>query len=115
MLIFSQGCIETAMPGGGRFRFVPTKDIPWPAGVVLILTFIQFVVSMVLISTIDRWAKTFLTPGHWYQFRMMGGVAYYLSPGIGWYMDNDLWIYFGGFALFFLIAHFGGVRWKRVR
>jgi hypothetical protein len=103
------------MPGGGRYRFEPTKAVPWPAFLMLALFMINLAIMWSLMATIDRWASRFPTAGHWHEFLMMGGVTYYLSPGMGWYLDNDLWIGFGLFALFFLIAHLGGVRWKRVR
>jgi hypothetical protein len=106
---------EQAMPGAGRIQFEPTKPLPWLAVVLIIATFTDFVVDWLLMFTINRWAHQFPTPGHWYEFRMKFGRTYYLSPFIGWYLDNNLWIYFGGFALFFLIAFLYGVRWKRVR
>jgi hypothetical protein len=103
------------MPGGGRIRFEPTKPLPWLAVVMFVLTFINFVVGWLLMSTINRWAHQFPTAGHLYQFRMKFGRTYYLSPSVGWYLDNDLWFHFGGLALIFLIAFLYGVRWKRVR
>jgi len=103
------------MPGAGRNQFEPTKPLPWLAAIVLVLTFANFVVGWLLTLTIDRWAHQFPTAGHWYQFRMKFGRTYYLSPSVGWYLNNHLWTYFGGFAMFFLIAFLHGVRWKRVR
>src|ERR1700686_3511419 len=98
------------MPGAGAHRWQPDRDLPWPAGAVLLLVFVNFAVSFILMLTIDRWANKFVTGGHWYQFHMKGGTTYYLSPGLGWYMDNDIWLGFGGLALFFLITVLYGVR-----
>lgn len=102
------------MPGG-RGQFETTRPLPWLAVVVLVLTFADFVVDWLLMMTINRWAHQFPTLGHSYQFHMRDSRIYYLSPSVGWYLDNNLWIYFGGFALFFLISFLYGVRWRRVR
>ena len=102
------------MPGWGGYKYETTKPLPSLAVVTLVLTFTNFVVGALLTFTINRWAHQFPTAGHLYQFRMKFGRTYYLSPPLGWYLDNFLWIYFGGFALFFLIASLYGVRWKRV-
>lgn len=102
------------MPGGtARTRFEPERGLTWPAALVLILTCSSYVATWLLEMTIGRWAHKSLAAGHWYQLRR-GGVTYYLSPAMGWYLDHDLWIYFIGLALFLLIAFLGGVRWKRV-
>ena len=101
------------MPGAGRIQFEPTKPVPRLAVAVLIFTFADFVVNWVLLVTIDKGAHQSPTPGHWYQLGMKGSRTY--SPTIGWYLANNLWVYFGGFALFFLIAFLYGVRLKRVR
>jgi hypothetical protein len=103
------------MLGGGRVRFEPSKPLPRPAIVVLVLAFANFVIGWLLLLTINQRANQFPTLGHSYQFHMRGNRTYYLSSSIGWYLDNELWIYFGGFALFFLIAYLYGVRWRRVR
>jgi|HubBroStandDraft_4_1064222.scaffolds.fasta_scaffold410594_1 hypothetical protein len=102
------------MPGWGRDRFETTKPLPSLAVVMLVFTFTNFVVGALLTFTINRWAHQFPTAGHLYQFRMKFGRTYYLSSSLGWYLDNFLWIYLGGFALFFLIAFLYGVRWRRV-
>ena len=115
MLLFSKQNNKLEMPGSRRHRWEPTKPLPPLAIVVLVFIFVNFAVSWLMMLTIDRWARRFPTPGHWYQFHMMGGRTYYLSPAVGWYLDNDLWIYFGAFGLFFLISFLYGVRWKRVR
>lgn len=72
-------------------------------------------VGWLLLLTTNRWARQIPTSGHSYRFHTMGSRTYYLSTAAGWYLDNNLWIYFDGFALFFLIASLYGVRWKRVR
>jgi hypothetical protein len=103
------------MSGAGRIRFEPTKPLRRLAVMVLVLVFANFVIGWLLLLTINQWAHQFPTSGHSYQFHMKGSRTYYLSPSIGWYLDNDLWIYFGGFALFLLVAFLYGVRWRRVR
>jgi hypothetical protein len=102
------------MPGMGRVRFEPTKPLPRLAVVVLVVTFADFAVDWLLMMTINGWAHQSPTLNHSYQFHM-NGSTYYLSPSVGWYLDNGVWIYFGGFALCFLIAFLYGVRWRRVR
>jgi len=100
------------MPGGRRLE--PSKPLPRLAVFILIVAFIDFAVDWLLTFTIDRWARQSPTANHWYQYRM-GGRTYYLSPSIGWYLDNDLWIYLGAIAMFFVLSLVYGVRWKRVR
>jgi hypothetical protein len=65
--------------------------------------------------TINRWAHQFPTANHWYEYHMRGGRTYYLFPSVGWYLDNNMWIYFGALVLIFLLSLVYGVRWKRVR
>jgi hypothetical protein len=102
------------MPGWGR-RWEPTKPLPWLAIAILIFALVDFAVDWLVTLTIDRWARQFPTANHWYQFHTTGGRTYYLSPSVGWYLNNDLWIYLGAIGLCFLIPFLYGVRWKRVR
>lgn len=68
-----------------------------------------------MMFTISHWASQSPTSGHYSELHMMGGITYYLSPRIGWYMNNALWLFFGGFGVFFLVGFLAGVGWERER
>jgi hypothetical protein len=103
------------MPGSGRIRWEPTKPLPWPCFALFFLVFVDFWIDWLMGITINRWAHQFPTANHWYEYHMKGGRTYYLFPSVGWYLDNNMWIYFGALVLIFLLSLVYGVRWKRVR
>lgn len=71
---------------------------------VFALVFVSFWTSWILEDTAGRWARHSFAPGYSYQLKM-SDATYYLSPGLGWYLDHSLWLHFGGLALFFLIPY----------
>jgi hypothetical protein len=46
---------------------------------------------------------------------MKGGHSYYLAPRLGWFLNHDLWIFFGLLGLLFLIMFVHRDRVERVR
>jgi len=103
------------MPGSGRHRWTPDRPLPVLSYILLILGIVDFWVDWVMLATIGRWAQQVPSANHWYQFHMRGSRTYYLTPATGWYLDNDMWIFFSALALSFVISLLCGVRWKRVR
>jgi hypothetical protein len=90
------------MQGGGRgYEWI--GKVPWYWKILFYLSFAQFAVSWILLATISKWARSIPDSTHPVEFRMKFGHLYYLSPRLGWFMNNDLWIFFGLLGILFLI------------
>jgi hypothetical protein len=90
------------MPGGGhRFQWIGKPPLYW--SIIFVATMAHIAVSLVLPFTLTRWARAVPDVHHPIELRMKGGHLYYLSPGMGWYMNNDIWITFALLAILALI------------
>ena len=89
------------MPGGPRYQWIGKPPLYWT--ILFGITIVQIAVSLALFFTLPQWARHVPDASHPVELRMKGGHLYYLSPGIGWFMNNDLWITFGLLGLLALI------------
>jgi hypothetical protein len=103
------------MPGGGRYRWQWIGKPPLYWTVLLCAMMGQVAVSLVLFFTLPRWARSISDALHPVELRMKGGHLYYLSPGMGWYMNNDVWITFGLLGILALIMFIHRDKIERVR
>jgi len=103
------------MPGGGRYQWqwIGKPPIYWTIGFWLAMA--EFVVGWVMFVTLPRWGRTTPDTVHPIDIRMKFGHTYYLSPKIGWFVNNDLWIFFGLLGLLSLITLFHRDKLERVR
>jgi hypothetical protein len=94
------------MPGGGRYgyRWIWTEEPPLYYKVLLWITFGQFWVEWLTLMTLAHRARRMADASHPAELTMKGGRHYYLAPGIGWYLNNDLWIFFASLAILALIT-----------
>jgi len=94
------------MPGGGhRYQWIGKPPIYWTILALAMMGHIA--VGLVLFFTLPRWARSIPDASHPIELRMKGGHLYYLSSGMGWYMNNDIWITFGllGILALIMIIH----------
>jgi len=90
------------MPGGShRYQWIGKPPLYWT--IILGVMMAQVAVSLVLSFTLPRWAHATPDSLHPIELRMNGGNMYYLSPAMGWYLKNDIWITFGLLAILALI------------
>ena len=105
------------MPGGGRGRYqwawIGKPPVYWT--VVFWITISEIVVSWVLLVTLPRWAQSVPDASHPSELYMKGGHSYYLAPRLCWFLNNNLWIFFGLLGLFFLIMFVHRDSVERVR
>ena len=82
------------MPGGRvRFEWIGEPPLYWL--ILFWITIGEFVVSWVLLATLSRWAQASPDPLHPVELHMKGGHSYYLAPRVGWFLNNELGIFFG--------------------
>ena len=62
--------------------------------VIFCLAWVEFAGSWVLSETLPRWSQSVPDALHPIELKQ-GGHFYYLSPGLAWFLSNDLWIFFG--------------------
>jgi len=58
---------------------------------LFLITVAEFIVGFLLGITLPYWPvrlRLFAS----LELRMKGGHSYFLSPWLGWYMNNDLWV-----------------------
>jgi len=102
------------MPGGGhRFYWIEKPPVYWTVTFCAMIA--NVAVTLVLSFTLARWAQLVPDASHPIELRMKGGHLYYLSPGIGWYMNNDVLITFGLLGILALITfiHRDKIEWVR--
>ncbi len=102
------------MPGGSRHRWQWIGKPPVYWTVLLCAMMAQVAVSLVLFSTLPRWARSVPDASHPIVLRMKGGHLYYLSPGMGCYMNNDVLITFGLLGILALIMFINRDKIERV-
>lgn len=90
------------MPGGGH-RYEWIGKAPWYLRTVFWNAFGEFAVGWFLGMTLSKWARSTPDTGHPVELKMRFGHVYYLSPRLGWFLNNDLWIFFGLLGLLALI------------
>jgi len=102
------------MPGGGRYQWQwVDKPLYWT---VIAWTMMGHIaVSLVLFFSLPQWARSMPEASHPIELRMKGGHSYYLSPEMGWYINNDVWITFGLLGILALIMFIHRDRVRRVR
>src|SRR5579859_531103 len=105
---------ENAMTGVGR-RFHWMQGLPWYWRILFWITMADFVVGWALMATISKWAQIVPDAEHPVELKMKFGSFFYLSPRLGWFMNNYLWIFFGLFVLLTLLTFTNGNRLRRVR
>jgi hypothetical protein len=103
------------MPGGSRhqWQWIGKPPVYWT--VIFCAMMAQVAVSLVLSFTLRRWARFVPDASHPIELRMKGGHLYYLSPGMGWYMNNDVLITFGLLGILALIMFIHRNTIERVR
>lgn len=90
------------MPGVGRYRWTWIEKPPLYWMVIFWAMMGEFIVSWVLFDTLPRWGKPVPDASHPVELHMKGGHSFYLSPGLGWFLKNDLWIFFAMLGILFL-------------
>ncbi len=90
------------MPGGGH-RYDWTGEAPLYWKTLFFVTVTEFVAGFLLGITLPYWAHSAFDFAHPVELRMKGGRNYFLSPWLGWYMNNYLWIFLGLLAFLVLI------------
>jgi hypothetical protein len=103
------------MPGGSRhqWQWIGKQPVYWT--VICCGMMAQVAVSLVLSFTLPRWARSVPDASHSIELQMKGGHLYYLSPGMGWYMNNDVLITFGLLGILALIMLIHRDKIERVR
>jgi hypothetical protein len=102
------------MPGfGHRYEWIGEPPLYWT--VIAVAMMGNVAVSLILSYTLPRWARSIPDASHPIELRMKGGHLYYLSPGMGWYMNHDLWITFGLLGILALIMFIHRNKVERVR
>jgi hypothetical protein len=101
------------MPGVGGYRWIGPPPVYWTA--IFWIMMAEFVVSWILFVTLSRWAQSAPDASHSVELHMKGGHSYYLSPGVGWFLNHHLWIFFALFAMLFLIMFIHRDKIERVR
>jgi len=91
------------MPGRSRHQWQWIEKPPLYWTVLFCAMFGNIAMSLLLSSTLPRWARSMPDASHPVELRMKGGHLYYLSPGMSWYMNNDVWITFGLLGILALI------------
>ncbi len=76
-----------------RFTWIGKPPLYWT--IIAWAMMGQVAVSLVLFFTLPRWARSMPDASHPLELRMKGGHLYYVSPGMGWYINNYVWITFG--------------------
>ncbi len=102
------------MPGGGhRYQWIGKPPLYWT--ILFVVTMGHIAVSLALSFTLTRWARSMPDASHPIELRMKGGHLYYLSTGMSWYMNNDIWITFGLLGILALIMIIHHDKIERVR
>ncbi len=99
------------MPGGGH-RYEWIRKPPWYWKTLFLITVAEFIVGFLLGITLPYWAQSVSDFSHPVELRMKGGHSYFLSPWLGWYMNNDLWVFLGllGLLALIMVMHKNWVR-----
>ena len=105
----------TNLPGGGRGSFEWIGEPPLYWKIIFWVMVAQFSTGWILLASLPHWASSSPNPVHPVEIRMKGGHTYYLPPRLGWYLNNDLWIFFGLFLLRLLIMFIHREQVRRVR
>jgi hypothetical protein len=103
------------MPGSGRYEWQWIGKAPIYWTIIFWIAMVEFVAGWVLFATLPRWARATPDAAHPVEMRMKFGHIYYLSAGIGWFMNNHLWIFFGLLGILALIMFLHRVRVQRIR
>ena len=103
------------MPGGERYWWTWIEKPPVYWAVIFCVAMAEFVVGWLLFETVPRWARSVPDASHPVELHMKGGHSYYLSPGLGWFLNNDLWIFFWLLGMLFLIMLLHRDKIERVR
>jgi hypothetical protein len=103
------------MPGAGRYQWqwIGKPPIYWT--IIFGIAMVEFAVGWVLTATLPRWAAATPDAAHPVELRMKFGHIYYLGLRIGWFLNNDLWIFFGLLGLLALIMVLHHHKLERVR
>ncbi len=103
------------MPGGGRhvWQWIGSPPRYWT--VIFWIALAEFGVGWILLATVARWGRATPDAAHPVEIRMKFGHIYYASPEIGWFVKNDLWIFFGLLAILGLIMFLHRDRLERTR
>ncbi len=103
------------MPGVGRYQWQWIGKPPVYWTVIFWITLAEFVIGWVLDSTLPRWARATPDSTHPVEMQMKFGHVYYLSPGIDWFVKNEMWVFFGLLGILILIMFFHRNKILRVR
>lgn len=98
------------MPG---WTWIEEPPVYWT--IIARTTWGHAAVTFILFFTVPLWARSTPDATHRLELRMISGHLYYLSPLIGWYIRNGVWIAFGllGFLVLVMFIHRKKVRRTR--
>jgi hypothetical protein len=95
------------MPGSGAHRWQWIEKPPLYWVIIFCAMMAHTALSEALSFSLSSWARSVPDATHATELRMKGGHVYYLSTGMGWYLNNDIWITFGllGFLALIMFIH----------
>jgi dipeptide/tripeptide permease len=100
------------MPGVRRGIFgwdwIGEPPLCWK--IIFGVTIVQLVTGFILDATLPRWAQSTPDPQHPIEVH-----SHYLSPLLGWFVNNDLWIFFAMFGILALTMFLHRDKIQRIR
>jgi hypothetical protein len=100
------------MPGVRRGIFgwdwIGEPPLYWK--IILYTAMAELAPALVLDATLSRWARS--TPDALHPIALQ---SRYVSPGMAWYLNNYLWIFFGLFGILAITMLFHRDKIERVR
>jgi hypothetical protein len=97
------------------YRWIWREKPPWYFTAIFFLMMLEFALGWILFATLPKWASSLPDRAHPAALHMKGGHTYYLSPRLGWFLNNDLWIFFGLLGTLFLITFLHRDQIERIR
>jgi hypothetical protein len=90
------------MPGatGHRWQWIGKPPLYWTVIAYAIMG--NVAAGLALSFSLPRWAPSIPDASHPIELRK-GGHPFFLSRGMGWYLDNDIWITFALLAILVFI------------
>ncbi len=100
------------MPGAGRGFFgwdwVNQPPLYWR--LILWIAMVELGVGLILDATLPHWAQSIPDRQHPIEVD-----SHYLSPAVGWFIHNDLWIFFALFGILALTMFLHRDKIQRIR
>ena len=94
------------MPGATRHRWQWIRKPPLYWTVLAYAMMGNVAAGLALSFPLSRWARSIPDASHPRELRK-GGHPFFVSRGMGWYLDNDIWVTFAPLATlaFIMLVH----------